>query len=187
MLTPPRLIALCGNPKSGKSLVQEIIGNHYGHAAVDDGYTLREFAVEKLGLSWDDVITQEGKARSTNILGRDWVNRDLLGEFGNRLEDMFGEHIMPLLALKGCSEDQRYTFGSVRKTQGRFYREHGGVVIEIANPLASPSGYAFDMYDREAVDITIVNDGQQRFAGDDKAAYRDLEAKVIAAIEALNV
>lgn len=180
----PRFIGICGNPKAGKSLVQEILSNQFGYTSVDDGFVLREFAVKKLGLSWDDVITQEGKLRSTQILGKDWNHRDLLGTFGKQLEDMFGEHIMPFLAMRGCNPAKHYTFGSVRKTQGHFIRDHGGIVIEVANPLAPPSGYDFDLFDQSAVTITIQNDGLQRFNGDTKNAYLDLEAKVIAAIEA---
>lgn len=178
----PRFIGICGNPKAGKSLVQAILGSELGYTAIDDGFVLREFAVEKLGLTWDDVITQEGKLRSTEILGKEWNHRDLLGTFGKQLEDMFGEHIMPYLAMRNCDPVKHYTFGSVRKTQGEFIRSKGGVMIEVLNPLAPPSGYAFDWYDPASIDITIENDGLQRFNGDAKNAYLDLEKKVIAAM-----
>lgn len=172
---PPRLIGLCGHPKSGKSEVQRILAEEYGIIPVDDGFVLRKFAVDNLGLTWDDVMTQEGKANYTRILGRDWQNRDILGTLGKKLEDMFGEHIMPMIAVNACDPDGFYSFGSVRKTQGHYYNQRGGVVIEVIRPGALPSGYDFDKYDQSAVKRTILNDG----------SLEDLRVEVIRTIESL--
>ncbi|WLR90977.1 hypothetical protein [Shinella zoogloeoides] len=180
----PRFIAICGNPKSGKSLAQEILSTDLNYLPIDDGHVLREFAVNKLGLSWDDVQTQEGKKRVTSILGKDWEHRILLGEFGNRLEEMFGEHIMPFIATRNLYPNARYSFGSVRKTQGHFFKEHGGVVIEIMNPMAPPSGNAFDKYDLSAVDRTIINDGMLKF-DDPQRARAYFRGELLSAIDAL--
>ena len=155
----PRFIALCGNPKSGKSEVQKILDSLYGYEPIDDGHVLREFAVEKLGLTWDDVQTQDGKAAYTDILGKRWQNRDILGTLGKQLEDMFGEHIMPFIATRGLSPYRFYSFGSVRKTQGHFFRANGGVVLEVRRPGVGPSGYEFDKFDRSAVSGVVDNDG----------------------------
>ena len=157
--TFPRLVALCGHPKSGKSEVQLTLNKVFGYQPVDDGFALRKFAVESLGLSWDDVQSQAGKARSTQILGLEWINREILGEFGNRLEVMFGEHIMPFMATRHLNPNQLYSFGSVRKTQGAFYKDLGGVVIGVRRPGVGPSGYAFDLFDESLVDHWIDNDG----------------------------
>lgn len=155
----PRFIGLCGNPKAGKSEVQKILEAEFGYRSIDDGHVLREFAVEKLGLTWDDVQTQAGKARRTEILGKTWVNRDILGTLGKQLEDMFGEWIMPFIATRGLSPHGFYSFGSVRKTQGHFFRKMGGVVIEVRRPDALPSPYEFDRFDTSAVSAVIDNDG----------------------------
>ena len=179
----PRFVALCGNPKSGKSLAQEILQKDLNYLPIDDGHVLREFAVKYLGLSWDDVQTQEGKKRITSILGKDWENRILLGEFGNRLEEMFGEHIMPFIATRNLYPNARYSFGSVRKTQGHFFRQHGGIVIEIMNPMAPPSGNAFDQYDISAITRTVVNDGMQKYADLDRARSH-FRADLLHAVEA---
>lgn len=172
----PRFIGLCGNPKAGKSLVQEILQERYGYTPVDDGHVLREFAVEKLGLSWDDVQTQAGKAGYTEILGKNWQNRDILGTLGAQLEDMFGEHIMPFIATRNLANNGRFSFGSVRKSQGQFYRDQGGLVVEVQNPLAKDSPYAFDRFDRSYVDAVIVNDALTRM--DPEMARFDLVAKI---------
>ncbi|MER9176338.1 hypothetical protein NKH72_22420 [Mesorhizobium sp. M0955] len=174
----PRFVALCGNPKSGKSEVQKILDSLYGYEPVDDGHVLRQFAVEKLGLSWDDVQTQDGKAQFTEILGKNWQNRDILGTLGKQLEDMFGEHIMPFIATRQLPNAGRYSFGSVRKTQGHFFKDAGGVVIEIENPAAPPSPYAFDKFDGSVVDYVITNNALALGLPVEEARA-DLRAKVI--------
>lgn len=171
----PHLIGLCGHPKSGKSEVQNILAEEYGVIPVDDGYVLRKFCVEHLGMTWDDVQTQEGKANYTRILGKDWQNRDILGTLGQHLEDMFGEHIIPMIAVNACDLEGFYSFGSVRKTQGHFYNQRGGTVIEVIRPGALPSGFAFDKYDQSAVKRSILNEG----------SLEDLRAEVIRTMESL--
>jgi hypothetical protein len=171
-VTPPRFVALCGNPKSGKSLAQEILQETFGYIPVDDGFPMREFAVNNLGLTWDDVRTQEGKARYTNILGRDWQHREILGILGNHFEDMFGADIMPLMAVNRCDPDKLYSFGSVRREQGKFYKDRGGIVIEIVNPDAKPSSYEFDRYNPDICDSRIYND--YLHIGEEPAKAREL-------------
>lgn len=180
----PRFIALCGNPTSGKSTAQEILSKDLNYLPIDDGHVLREFAVNKLGLSWDDVQTIDGKLRETEILGKTWQNRKLLGELGNVLEGMFGEHIMPFIATRNLYPNAFYSFGSVRKTQGQFFRANGGVVIEIVNPLAPPSGNAFDEYDRSCISATVINDGQVRY-DDPIQAKEQLRKDLLATVERL--
>jgi hypothetical protein len=159
---PVRYIALCGNPKSGKSTVQKILHDRYGVLPVDDGLCLRDFAMRHLGLTLLDVSTQEGKTRHTNILGKSWENRKILGEFGAALENLFGEHIMPWVATRGLNGNGVYSFGSVRKTQGHFFKEQFGreaVIVEVMRKGVGPTGNAFDAYDRSMVDMVIDNSG----------------------------
>ena len=175
----PRFVALCGNPKSGKSLVQEILLNNYGVQPIDDGGPLREFAVNNLGLTWDQVRTQEGKLEMVEILGKSWQVRKILGELGNVLEAMFGKHIMGYMAVARCSGTiGSFSFGSVRRDQGKYYKAAGdAVVIGIRNPLALPTGNEFDTFDESTVDVWIENDalakGMTPFEG-----RKDLEKKI---------
>lgn len=177
----PHLIGLCGHPKSGKSEVQKVLNKRFGVIPIDDGEVLRQFCIDYLGLSYDDVYTQEGKARSTNILGRVWQNREILGELGNRLEAMFGESIMPYIATRSLNSDFSYSFGSLRKSQGHFYKNRGGLIIGVRNPLAQPSEYQFDLFDDDIVDFWIDNDAQARGLARDEGLL-DLERKVVDAV-----
>jgi hypothetical protein len=158
----PQLIALCGNPGSGKSEAQKFLNNAFGYQPVDDGEALRDFAISHFGLSIKDVYTQEGKDRYTEIANERWQNRNILGTLGKQLEEAFGEHIMPWMATRKLNPHKRYSFGSVRKTQGAFFKQLGGIVIEIQNPDAPASPYEFDRYDQTYVDATIINDGLHR-------------------------
>lgn len=153
------IIALCGNPTAGKSEVQRILAEKYRYNPIDDGMVLRRFCVENLGLSWDDVMSQEGKKRSTEILGRVWVNRELLGEFGKALETMFGHNIMPYLAYRTIKPGARSCFGSVRREQGHFHKSRGALVVGVRRPDVGPSPYDFDQFDHSAVDVWLDNNG----------------------------
>jgi hypothetical protein len=184
MPTLPRFVALCGNPRAGKSEAQKILQEAYGYEPVDDGMPLREIAVEKFGLSWEDVTTQAGKLRYTEIAGNSRQNRDILGSLGVGLEEQFGEMILPFLATRKLDPAKRYSFGSVRKVQGHYYKQFDGVVLEIVNPDAGPSPYAFDVYDKSAIDARIFNN-MLHHGFSPEVARKDLANKLQFALEAL--
>ena len=158
MLRIPHLIAICGYPGSGKTEVQNILAE-IDVLPVDDGAPVRDFAMRHLGLTRDQTHTQEGKAENSDIAGVYWNNRTILGELANRLEEMFGPHIMPYMATRTLFECNSYSFGSVRRDQGWFYKSQGGIVIGVRRPGVGPSGNEFDEFDFESVDFWIDNDG----------------------------
>ncbi|QYO75665.1 hypothetical protein [Devosia salina] len=125
-MSMPRLIGICGNPGAGKSEVQRILRAPHGYEAADDGWPLRDFAIRHFGLTMEDVSTQFGKARWTSVTGARIQNRDILGRIGNALESAFGDHILPWLAVQSLDPDARYSFGSVRRDQGKVYKSLGG-------------------------------------------------------------
>jgi dephospho-CoA kinase len=102
-MTSPRIIALCGNPEAGKSEVQKILVERYGAIAIDDGWPMRDFAIRHLGLSYEDVTTQDGKAKIIELYGRKFTVRQLLGEFGNKLEELFGDDVLALMSAQYLS------------------------------------------------------------------------------------
>lgn len=168
-------VALCGPPKSGKSTVQKILWNKWDIKPIDDGRVVRDLVKRAFSLTENDVSTQEGKMKEHPLHGaggeRDiWTNRQLLGKLARGLETEFGEFIVPFLTVKEFCEPSmfnRFSFGSVRRNQGWFYKEHGGIVIEILRE--PPSGNDFDLYDQKAIDYTILNDG----------TFEELENKVV--------
>ncbi|WP_062120474.1 hypothetical protein [Aureimonas sp. AU40] len=155
----PRFIALCGNPGAGKSEVQRILSAEFDYRPYDDGFPIRDFAMRHCGLDERQVYTQAGKLETVTIAGKEWVVRDLLGQIGNRIEDLFGMHGIPAMAVAkaNTAPDRCYSFGSVRRDQGAYYKAHGGIVVEVVNPLADDSPYEFDHYDRTIVDYRIEN------------------------------
>lgn len=159
-----RHIALCGNPKCGKSTIAEMMVDEFGAVVMDDGLILRQALPILLGLPAEAPFTQEGKSQRYTLADREESVREGLGELGNYLEARYGDDIMPIramqmaLASRGAAEVPFFVYPSVRKTQGRAYKRAGGLVIQVDNPLAPPSGNAFDVWDRSCVDFTIQND-----------------------------
>lgn len=152
------LIALCGYPNSGKSTVQTILTEEYGVIPIDDGRALRDIAKITLGLTEDDVTTQEGKTKTVTVLGREMSVRDYLGRIGSALETEFGDWIVPEIHARACDPNKHYSFGSVRRDQGHFYRAQGGLVVEIRRDGAKPLVPA-DLYDPAPIRYTIFNNG----------------------------
>lgn len=176
-MNKPIIIALCGVPKSGKSLVQELLHEHWGVIPWDDAYILRQHISDISGLSLESLTTQEGKASKSIIGDVEWEHRKVLGEYGNVLESMFGDQIIAHIACRhihkhfvsqgakmglherhGCV----YSCASVRKNQGVTYKNNGGVIVEVLRNSASATGNEFDLYNRDIVDLTIENHSTSR-------------------------
>ncbi|MBD9511609.1 hypothetical protein IB265_33175 [Ensifer sp. ENS10] len=180
-MTIPKLIALCGHPTSGKSTAADIINEVYGHELADDGLPLRKMAMDYLGLTPNQVFTQEGKLETVTINGRDWQVREILGEIGNAFEEKFGGDIIPIMSHNARPKGSYSVFGSVRREQGLYWRNQGALVLEIVNPLAGPSKYEFDTFNNAYCHAQILNDGLSRGL-EPAAARQDLLEKLVAVI-----
>ncbi|OWZ90371.1 hypothetical protein B9J07_27675 [Sinorhizobium sp. LM21] len=180
-MTIPKLIALCGHPTSGKSTAADIINEVYGHELADDGLPLRKMAMDYLGLTANQVFTQEGKLETVTINGRDWQVREILGEIGNAFEEKFGGDIIPIMSHNARPKGSYSVFGSVRREQGLYWRNQGALVLEIVNPLAGPSKYEFDTFNNAYCHAQIQNDGLARGL-EPAAARQDLLEKLVAVI-----
>lgn len=163
----PLIVALCGIPKAGKSTVQEILKEEYDIAPFDDGGVIRSHCQELFGLTRDDTHTQEGKERYTTVGDTRIQNRVILGDYGDALEKMFGEFTIPNWAIRTALKDHRqthssnigYSFGSVRRNQGKAYLNAGGVVVEVVNPRAEPTDNIWDLYEKGNITHTLDNSG----------------------------
>lgn len=158
----PRYVGLCGAPQVGKTEIAQHLQRRFRACVVDDGQVLREAAVKLFGGCWADYNTQEGKARTRLVCGKEYTNRQLLGQLGNLLEGHFGDQFMPEAAIEMAGDTSvtapLFVFPSVRKNQGITYRAHGGVVIEVTRPGCVPVN-DFDHYDKSLVSYTISNGG----------------------------
>ncbi len=155
---PPRVIALCGHPGSGKSTAQRLLEERFGVIPVDDGWPMRDVAIEHLGFTREDVTTQEGKARTVEFAGKEFQVRWFLGEFGNCIEALLGPDAIPLMAARRLEPGKIYSIGSCRRDQGLVWKKLGGIVVQIDNPAVAPSQYEFDRFDEGLVNCVITND-----------------------------
>lgn len=183
--TPPQIIGLCGNPTSGKTTAAEIINDVYGHEIADDGRPLRMIAINYFGLSHEQVFTQEGKLEKVMLNGREWTVREILGEIGNAFEEKFGGDIIPIMSHNAMPKGTYATFGSVRREQGKYWRDRGALVLEIVNPGVGPSPYEFDRYNPQHAHCQILNDGLHRGLTPAEAR-EDLKKKLVAVIGAVS-
>lgn len=159
MLKPngPKIIGFCGHPGAGKSEAQKILEQRYGAKPIDDGWPLRDFAMRHLGLTLEDVTTQDGKAKTIVFAGKAFTVRWFLGELGNRLEELLGPDAIPLMAAHQLEPDGFYTVGSIRREQALVWKRYGAVIVHIKNPLAKPSPHEFDRFDASLADVVIDN------------------------------
>lgn len=153
----PQIIALCGNPNSGKTTVQEILERKHNYQPVDDGKPLREMAIEHMGMERHQAYTQNGKKEFMQFCDKDWQCRDILGTLGKAFESHFGDFAVPFMSQRLMKPGEFYSCGSVRRNQGGFWRTHGGFVVEVHNFTAGTSPYDFDQYEREFIDHVLMN------------------------------
>lgn len=162
----PQIIGICGFPTHGKSTVQGFL-ELLGVEARDDGDILRRQVAEEFNLTWEDVSTQEGKMKVVPGLNGEMMTvRKLLGDYGKILEAKYGQNYIAYQAIEKLREDrerdksiQPASFGSIRMNQPAAYKEKGGLIIEVLDPRKPGAVHDFDHFDRECVDVQIINDG----------------------------
>lgn len=181
----PHIIAICGLPGSGKTTTQNLLEKHYGVIPIDDGKPMRDFCIQHLGMSHDDVYTAEGKEGTVEILGKTWQRRKILGEIGRCYEEMFGASILSYIATLGLNPRKSYSFGSVRMGQAAWYRDLGGLVLGVRSPGIKPTGNTWDTFDESLVHLWLENNAL--WAGDNaEDARSDLLGKIAITLHRAN-
>jgi hypothetical protein len=77
-----------------------------------------------------------------------------------------------MAGVQSLDPDARYSFGSVRRDQGKVYKALGGAIIGVRRPGVGPSSFEFDRFDESLVDVWIDND----------AGLKELREKVLDAL-----
>lgn len=157
----PKIIGICGYPGHGKSTAQSFL-THLGVEARDDAEVLRQRVMKEFNLTEQDVYTQEGKLRVVPGIGGEMMTvRKLLGDYGQIYgEQPYGPNYWIDQAITKVREDgvaNPVCFASLRRTQAHAVKAVGGLVIAIHDPRKPVSDHYFDAYDREPVDVTIIN------------------------------
>ncbi|MCG7349007.1 hypothetical protein [Sphingomonas sp. ACRSK] len=154
-----KIIGICGHPQHGKSTAQRFL-EPLGVQAVDDSEPLRRLTMERYGLTWDEVSTQEGKAKLVSRPDNDdtVTVRQALGDLGKEYETEHGPNYWMERAIASVAPGSLVSFGSVRMGQAHAIRAAGGLTIAIHDPRRPNSTHDFDQYDPAGVDDWIRND-----------------------------
>ncbi|KAA5604412.1 hypothetical protein F1188_16255 [Roseospira marina] len=170
MSKPLPFAVFAGHPLAGKTTAATLFAQlRTPSTLIDDAAPLREIAMRNFGLTWQQVSTAEGKAQSVEVAGATMTVRQILGRLGKSLENELGEFILPWMATHRLPDDVAALIASARRRNGAYYRQRGGIVIQIDNPLAGPSGNDFDLWDRTEVDFVVLNDGLAGGLSEDQA------------------
>jgi hypothetical protein len=155
------VIGICGFPTHGKSTAQRFL-ELLGVETRDDAEELRRRACKRFNLTWEQVTTQAGKTQMVKAYGTTMTVRQVLGDFGQEYERAFGPNYWVELAVEQLRAERvthPVSFGSLRRSQPSVIKANGGFVLEILNPDGPMSPHAFDEFDRDDVDVQVINDG----------------------------
>jgi hypothetical protein len=156
-----KIVGICGYPLHGKTTAQGFLESSLGFKTLDDSLPIREMAMDRWKLTWDQVSTQEGKASTIQAFDTEMTVREAMGRLGKVMENLQGDNYWIDCALRKLHWpiDKRVSFGSVRMSQGRSIKNAGGMVIAIIDPRKPMSHHDFDQFDYDYVDVMIMNDG----------------------------
>lgn len=156
------LIGVVGQPTHGKSTALRIIQRLTGAVIFDTGEPLRRACMAAYGLTWEDVSTQQGKAKEIfRPEHNDRVSvRQALGDYG-KIEEARGsdKNVWTTVAVDQALDTlfPVLAFDSVRMGQGEVIQRAGGLVLEIRNPLKPSSPHSFDQFDPRFTDFVVSN------------------------------
>lgn len=163
----PRYIALVGYESSSKLMVQRILARIYNIVPIDIADIVNRLVVKDIGALPTDIYTGSG-AKQPAVWGdgSPVVNREtglamswgqVAWEIGRKLEELLGPDALPLIATARTNSKLVYSFVSVKDKQGWFFKERGGIVVEVAGGF--PTGSAFDSWDATSVTFSIRDVG----------------------------
>lgn len=130
------IIGLCGQSQSGKDTLAQLLEKDSGwkHFAFADA--LKGVCMDYLGLSRDDVYTQDGKARFNEFWGM--TNREILQRVGteamrNGFEKDVWVKIAELKASKMVKEGKKIILTDCRfANEAEMVYRLGGIVVEVS-------------------------------------------------------
>lgn len=156
----PLMIGICGFPQHGKSTAQRFL-SLLGVQPRDDADALRRGAMQHFGLTYEQVTTQAGKTQLCQAFGHTMTVRQALGDYGQVYERRFGPDYWVEQAVEQLRAERvqaPVSFGSLRRSQPSVIKRNGGFIIEILDPKGPPPIHDFDHFDRDDVDVQVIND-----------------------------
>lgn len=129
------IIAIGFRKQSGKDTVANMLLESYGYSKVGISYRLKKFAVESLGLTWEDAETESGKARYNSLF--QCTNRELLQKIGHGFRKSFGEDIWLRMLKERLSQAGNLVIPDLRyRNEFDFIHSLGGKCVRIDRKTA---------------------------------------------------
>lgn len=159
------IIGLTGKMKSGKDTTADIITKYVKEPRITSmAEPLKRLCVETLGLSWNDVWTQEGKARYNNLWGM--TNREILQKIGtDAMRNGFDPDIWVKCAYIYLQKND-YKCYNVIITDIRFpneaqmVKDMGGIVVYIDRDIYQESTHESEKdLPLQYIDTVLLNHG----------------------------
>ena len=159
------IIGLTGKMKSGKDTVAKMIEKHAPYSLMKSmAAPLKDLCITMLGLHWDDVHTQEGKAKYNEFWGM--TNREILQKVGtDAMRNGFHSDIWVKCAYIQLKQ-YNLSRGNIIITDIRFpneaqmVRDMGGIVVYVDRDIYQESVHESEKdLPLQYIDTVLLNHG----------------------------
>jgi dephospho-CoA kinase len=156
------IIGLCGYPTVGKSAVADILVRDHGYDILETKEILRD--ITSLITRCPSHLMKETGFKNLPYQRR--TQREIMGEIGKTLEELFGADYLLRRALhREATAGRKLVIDGLRRDQALFF---DGIVLEVVSDRVSGASYDFDEYNKTKIDYTLNNSG----------TISDLEAEI---------
>lgn len=135
--TAPKYIGIVGAAGAGKDTVADILVRFLDYHKQYLADPIKQVAMKYYECSWNDVYTQEGKAKEhpymTFLDGTPMTNRNLLEQIGDKMQELDTMVLMRYIKHEARDQDlERIVVPDLRtEPQAQYFRDKGGIIVYV--------------------------------------------------------